>query len=85
MKCPRCGNEMVMDGHRKIDLYMCYDCGYIEGRNTGVEVPKHRETNFERLRKLSFTESVAYLAKGLGLKEDSVNTWMERSVANSMR
>lgn len=33
MKCPRCGKEMVMDGHRKIDLFMCYECGYIEGRN----------------------------------------------------
>ena len=33
MKCPCCGNEMNLDGHRKIDMYMCYECGYIEGRN----------------------------------------------------
>lgn len=32
MKCPVCGAEMVMDGHNKVDRYMCYDCGYIEGR-----------------------------------------------------
>ncbi len=32
MKCPNCGKEMVLDGHRKIDLMMCYNCGYIEGR-----------------------------------------------------
>lgn len=32
MKCPCCGSEMVMDAHTKIDKYMCYDCGYIEGR-----------------------------------------------------
>ena len=38
MKCPRCGHEMTLDGHRKIDLFMCYECGYIEGRNMGPEV-----------------------------------------------
>lgn len=32
MKCPCCGKEMVLDGHRKIDMFMCYECGYIEGR-----------------------------------------------------
>lgn len=32
MKCPCCNKEMVVDGHRKIDLFMCYECGYIEGR-----------------------------------------------------
>lgn len=32
MKCPCCGKEMVMDAHTKIDKFMCYDCGYVEGR-----------------------------------------------------
>ena len=32
MKCPCCGKDMVLDGHRKIDMFMCYECGYIEGR-----------------------------------------------------
>ena len=41
MKCPCCGKEMVLDGHRKIDLFMCYECGYIEGRNLNDNyVPK---------------------------------------------
>ena len=32
MKCPCCGKEMVMDAHTKIDKFMCYECGYVEGR-----------------------------------------------------
>ena len=32
MKCPRCGSEMTLDSHRKYSAYMCYECGYIEGR-----------------------------------------------------
>ena len=32
MKCPCCGKDMFMDSHTKIDKYMCYDCGYMEGR-----------------------------------------------------
>lgn len=79
MKCPRCGNDMVMDGHRRIDMYMCYDCGYIEGRNMDDGSGRYHETNFERLRKLNFNESVAFIAKGLGLDEKNVNTWMERA------
>lgn len=45
MKCPVCGAEMVMDGHNKVDRFMCYDCGYIEGRTiptaAAVQVPAH--------------------------------------------
>ena len=33
MKCPRCGAEMVLDNHRKYEAWMCYECGYMEGRN----------------------------------------------------
>lgn len=36
MKCPCCGSEMVMDAHTKIDKFMCYDCGYVEGRPVPV-------------------------------------------------
>lgn len=36
MKCPRCGNEMVLDTHRKYPLNMCYECGYMEGRPVGI-------------------------------------------------
>ena len=50
MKCPCCGQEMVLDGHRKVDLFMCYECGYIEdgtlpktaGCSTGVQWFKDR-------------------------------------------
>ena len=37
MKCPCCGKEMNLDGHRKIDLFMCYECGYIEGRSVYLD------------------------------------------------
>lgn len=44
MKCPCCGNEMVMDAHTKIDKFMCYNCGYIEGRTvpTASAAPKQK-------------------------------------------
>ena len=81
MKCPRCGHEMVMDGHRKIDMFMCYDCGYIEGRNTGdMNAPK-ASTNYERLRGLNFNETVAFIAQGLGLDENKLATWMDSAIA----
>ena len=75
MKCPRCGSEMVLDGHRKIDLYMCYECGYIEGRNMGPEPPK--TSNYIRLRDMNLNETAAFIAKGLGVKESSVAEWLE--------
>ncbi len=40
MKCPCCGKEMVMDAHTKIDRFMCYDCGYVEGRPVPAAVCK---------------------------------------------
>ena len=78
MKCPCCGHEMVMDGHRKIDLMMCYDCGYIEGRR--LELPQ-RHTNFERLSKLNLNEMAAFLADGLQIDEKALASWMEQAVA----
>ena len=75
MKCPRCGSEMVLDGHRKIDLYMCYECGYIEGRNMDPETPK--TSNYIRLRDMNLNETAAFIAKGLGVKESSVAEWLE--------
>ena len=81
MKCPRCGHEMVMDGHRKIDMLMCYDCGYIEGRNTGdMNAPK-ASTNYERLRGLNFTEAVAFIANGMGVDESKLAIWMDTAIA----
>ena len=53
MKCPRCGNEMVIDEHRKIDLYMCYECGYIEGRDLDSDPQTYHETNLEHLHSLN--------------------------------
>lgn len=65
MNCPRCGHELVEDNHRKIPLLMCYNCGYMEGRNMGPELKKG-ETNFDRLKKLSFNEMASFLSTGLG-------------------
>jgi len=39
MVCPCCGHKMEMDSHRKIDMFMCYECGYIEGRRMGNVAP----------------------------------------------
>ena len=81
MKCPRCGHEMVMDGHRKIDMLMCYDCGYIEGRNMGGEPLSHRATNFEHLRSLNLNEAVAFISAGLGIEEERLASWMDSATA----
>ena len=82
MKCPRCGHEMVVDGHRKMDLFMCYECGYIEGRRIdGTTLNFKRITNFEYLRSLNFNEAVAYLSAGLGVPEEKLATWMESASA----
>ena len=77
MKCPRCGHEMVMDSHRKIDLLMCYDCGYIEGRNTDENETVTKETNFERLRCLNFNETAAFISAGLGIDEQELVRWLD--------
>lgn len=79
MKCPRCGNEMTLDSHRKISLQMCYNCGYIEGRDVG-SIPQGK-TNFEHLKTLNFNEMAAFLAGGLGLDEEKVSGWLDDPVA----
>ena len=79
MKCPRCGHEMTLDGHRKIDLYMCYECGYIEGRSIEPNVYTQKVSNFSRLRAMNLNETAAFLAEGLGLDENRVASWLDAS------
>ena len=74
MKCPRCGSEMSQDSHRKISLQMCYNCGYIEGRNVGASMKGKR--NFEHMKDLDFNEMSAFLAAGLGLDEQKIADWL---------
>lgn len=77
MKCPRCGKEMTLDNHRKIDLFMCYECGYIEGRkNDGDDATA--PSNFERLRNMNFNEAVAFLSSGLDIEETVLAEWFEK-------
>ena len=83
MKCPRCGNEMVLDEHRKIDLYMCYECGYIEGRNLDDETQVYHETNLEHLHSLNLSESVASIAKDLDVAENDIHSVLERHFSKS--
>lgn len=80
MKCPRCGHEMILDDHRKIEMYMCYDCGYIEGRNTGDEQVRPHATNYERLHTLNLNEAAAFMAQGLGIDEFKLAEWLEETV-----
>ncbi len=77
MKCPRCGQEMVVDNHRKMDLFMCYECGYIEGRRMdGTAMNFKRITNFEYLRGLNFNEMVSFLSSGLDVPEKKISDWL---------
>ena len=74
MKCPRCGNEMEMDSHRKYSVPMCYNCGYMEGRDMGSNPVGL--TNFARLKTLNFNEATAFLSAGLGLDEEKLAGWL---------
>ena len=75
MKCPQCGKEMTLDFHRKIPLEMCYNCGYIEGRNIGPAVKK--KTNYEHLKTLNFNEMVSFLSGKLNLPEERIANWLD--------
>lgn len=76
MKCPRCGSEMTFDTHRKYNVPMCYECGYIEGRSYDKALGT---TNFAKLKAMNFNEAAAFLSKGLGLDEDAVDDWLNSS------
>lgn len=77
MKCPRCGQEMTPDSHRKYDAMMCYSCGYMEGRDLGGDIQTRSITNFERLRRMSFNETVAFLGAAFALDENRLSAWLE--------
>ena len=81
MKCPRCGSEMYVDSHRKYDLHMCYDCGYIEGRSydEGDSAMDHKLTNFERMRSMNQNEVIAFIAGGMNIDPRLVSTWLAES------
>ncbi len=79
MKCPQCGNEMVLDSHRKIPLNMCYNCGYIEGRTVDRAVAQ--TTNFVHMKGLNLNETAAFLSAGLSslgldVEEVSIVNWL---------
>lgn len=75
MKCPRCGNEMELDAHRRYPIMMCYNCGYMEGR--AVEEAEPEDTNFKHLSTLNFNECASFLAKGLKLDTEDIKVWLE--------
>ncbi len=75
MKCPRCGNEMELDTHRKIPLNMCYSCGYIEGR--ALEADKLDKTNYAYLKGLSLKETASFLSEGLQVDEKVITKWLK--------
>ena len=79
MKCPRCGHEMADDNHRKIPLQMCYECGYIEGRNIddGYVPETVKENNFQHMKKLNFNEQIAFLSEGLGIDDDKLFEFLD--------
>ena len=81
MKCPCCGNEMYLDNHRRIDMHMCYECGYIEGRR--LEQPTRRSvTNYERLCAGNLNEMAAIIAKGINADTAVIATWLDsRAIA----
>lgn len=75
MKCPRCGNELMYDSHRKISMKMCYNCGYIEGRDFEEECDGI--SNFAHMKTLNINELAAFMAQGLGLELEVVVHWLQ--------
>ena len=84
MKCPRCGSEMVMDEHRKMDLFMCYQCGYVEGNSLDDKTEMYHETGIEHLHS-ALNESVSSIEKELGSVEHSVNSWAKNLLYKYIR
>ena len=76
MKCPRCGSEMTLDGHRKYSAFMCYECGYIEGRSNDV---KPGMKNYERIKSLNYNELTAFISSGLGVDQNKVHEWLGKT------
>ncbi len=79
MKCPRCGNEMVLDYHRKIPLNMCYNCGFIEGRT--VDSDHAAISNYDHLHNMNAKEAAVFLSnglksKGIQLDAEAVEAWL---------
>ncbi len=80
MRCPRCGNEMVLDYHRKIPLNMCYNCGYIEGRSVDSDhVPI---SNYDFMHNLNIRETASFLSewllsKGVSLDSSEIEQWLQ--------
>ena len=79
MKCPRCGAEMTIDTHRKIPLNMCYECGYIEGRN--LEDGLAQVSNFIHLKSLTPADAAAFLSDilktiNVDLPQTTISRWL---------
>ncbi len=72
MKPPCCGKEMVMDAHTKIDKFMCYDCGYVEGRPVPATRLGKRIYRHKFVRSYSMNDAMAFITKGLGLGKSSL-------------
>ncbi len=70
---------MTLDSHRKYDVLMCYECGYMEGRDLGGDLQNASLTNYARLRRMNFNEAVSFMAAGLGLDEARLSAWLERA------
>lgn len=73
MKCPRCGSELSLDTHRKYNMQMCYNCGYMEGR---TYEPENSVTNYEHLKKLNILEAAAFISEALNKSEEEVVEWL---------
>lgn len=75
MKCPRCGSEMNVDSHRKYNVQMCYNCGYMEGRNYGDDANRGT-TNFQHMKGLNMNEFAAFLSDGIGIDKAKILSWL---------
>lgn len=76
MKCPCCGHEMVLDGHRKMDMYMCYECGYMESFHKTAK--KSNVTNYEKLRGMNLNQAAAFMSGAFNIDTEKLANWLEK-------
>jgi len=80
-KCPRCGAPMQPDQHRRMEVMMCYMCGYVDdgsiAKKNDRDVEVEGKTNYEHLKTLSPNETTAFLAKAFNIDMEALSDWLD--------
>ena len=78
MKCPKCGADMVVTNHRRYPMWMCYYCGYMEGRNMEID-NSMRITVAQTFNRMNEDDMALFLSQCdfKGASFEDVRAWMD--------